>query len=75
LLTFFHERFLTERDGHNCYIYICKRCEEDEEQNKKINEADAIRAKERLQELYLEMQKRREEDEELEIRYGDEKAA
>jgi len=33
--------FLTEREGHNCYIHVCKRCE----------------------------------DEELEARYGDEKAA
>jgi len=22
--------FLTEREGYNCYIYICKRCEDEE---------------------------------------------
>ena len=27
----FTSDFLTRRDGINCYIYICKRCEDDEE--------------------------------------------
>ena len=28
---FFTSDFLTEREGHNCYIYVCKLCEEDQE--------------------------------------------
>jgi len=27
----FTSDFMTEREGLNCYIYVCKRCEEDEE--------------------------------------------
>jgi len=37
----FTSDFLTEREGHNCYIYICKRCEEDEELEKRYGDENA----------------------------------
>jgi len=37
----FSSDFLTEREGHNCYIYICKRCEEDEELEKHYGDENA----------------------------------
>ena len=27
---YFTSDFMTEREGHNCYIYVCKRCEDEE---------------------------------------------
>ena len=37
----FTSDFLTEREGINCYIYICKRCEEDEELEKRYGDEKA----------------------------------
>ena len=38
---FFTSDFLTEREGINCFIYICKRCEEDQELEKRYGDEKA----------------------------------
>ena len=37
----FTSDFVIEREGYNCYIYVCKRCEEDEELEKRYGDEKA----------------------------------